>query len=136
MARNSINSFGFFKSSGNFYFIKNRGISKNKFIKAFGVSKKSYMGRVFSRLFIYYCDGAINLKSEYRKYYKKEFTSFNIYLMERHNLLEKEASKLNNKKTYYKNIEYNPERNIEYLIEDSNINKVFKLFFGGVIDED
>lgn len=136
MAWNSSDSSGCFKSSGNFYFIKKKGICKNNFIKAFGVSKKSYIGKVFSRLYIYYCGGAVNLESEYKKYYKKEFPSFIDYLMERHNLLKEEALKLNNQKSYYKVIENNPERNIDSLIEDSSINKVFISFFGGVIGED
>lgn len=136
MAWNSSDSYGCLRSSGNFYFIKNKSICRKNFLKAFGVNDKSYMGNVFSRLYTNYCGGAINLQSEYKKYYKKEFPTFIDYLMERHNLLKDEVSKLNSKKSYYKSIENNPERNVDNLIEDSDIEEVFYSFFGGVIGED
>jgi hypothetical protein len=62
---------------------------------------RSYIGQLVSRIHDYYFKNSILLKKEFKKYYKKEYSSFNDYLDKKHNLFQDEISELNYNIAYY-----------------------------------
>ena len=68
------------------------------------IKKRSYIAITFSKIYDFFCNNAINLKKEYKKYYQKEYLSFEEYLQQKHNLFKDEIECLNNQNSYYKNI--------------------------------
>ena len=77
------------------YFNKSFYLKKSYFYKFFGVKSKSYMGQIISRINDYYFKNSCQLKKDYIKYYKKEYSSFNDYLDKKHNLFQHEIGELN-----------------------------------------
>ena len=98
--------------------------------KFFGVKKNSYMGSVVRRIYDYYCGGATNLYRTYRKYYKKEFSTYEEFLEKHFNLFPDEVKSISSKHLYYKDISFQPANNITNLIQDSEIAKTVKQFLG------
>lgn len=93
------------------------------------------MGRVIQRIFDYYCGGAINFYSTYRRYYRKEISSYTTYLEKHFNLFSEEVEQLISRKLYYKNLSFQPENDITNLTEDLAISNTVKRFLGEEIDE-
>ena len=60
----------------------------------FGVKRRSYAGSVVRRIYEHFCGGAKNLFLEYLLYYKKEFKSFEFFLLEKYNLFEHEVKEV------------------------------------------
>lgn len=114
-----------------FYYIKSININKYNFVKLFNVKYFSYAGSIFKRLFDFYCKHSINLHSEYAKYYKKEFDSYNSFLYNKHNLIQKEIGIFKNKNSSYKDIDNTPESRYKYFIDNDIIEEKFYNFFGG-----
>ena len=92
------------QNSDKAFFIKRNNININKFLKYFGIKKHTFMELVINDLFFNLFGNSINLYKEYRKFYKKEYPTFNDYLQQKHNLLPKEAKLFQNKNSYYKEI--------------------------------
>lgn len=121
--------------NNNFY-IKSRKNRKRKAYTYFGVEKKSYFGRLVSRIYDYYCLGATNLFREYKKYYRKEFDSFDSFLEKRYNLFPNEIEQVNSKQLMYKEIRDGSDSHIKTLIdEDEHFLKSLEEFLGGVYNE-
>lgn len=118
-----------------FYFTKRSRMSSSMFIKHFGLKPKSPIGFVFKRLYDYYSYAAINMLSEYSRYYKKEYFTYEKYLKHKHNLSSQEVAIFNNHRAFYKEISKSPERNICNLLEDEKIKRLFYSFWEGTIHE-
>ena len=67
---------------------------KRRVMKTLGVKKNTFAGNMISRVYDYYFQGAINLKKEYRKYYRKEFCSVEKFIEEHFNIELDDAKKL------------------------------------------
>jgi len=114
--------------TGNYIFYnKNSIFKKSYFFNILGVISKSYIGSIISRIYDYYFINSRSLNKEYRKYYRKEFNTFEDYLNKKHNLFKYEIDKLNNKNVYYSE-KHIAERHVvrEFLgdIYEDNIIKV------------
>ncbi|OPY60241.1 MAG: hypothetical protein A4E56_02817 [Pelotomaculum sp. PtaU1.Bin065] len=116
------------KKNSEIYYIKSFGFNKNNFIKWFKVIRKSYMGSIIERLFDYYFSNSLSLYSEYRKYYRNEFDSFNKYLSCKHNLFPEEIEALSSKRLHYKNLLYEPDLNTTDLLEIEGFAYAFRTF--------
>ena len=83
------------------------------------------MDTVAIKLFDYHFANAISLRKEYRKYYKKEFATFNSFLAQRHNLFSAEIEDIAHKKIFYKDLSITSDLNIAELMNDEIISKAF-----------
>lgn len=109
---------------GNYvFFIKTRKISLSRAYKHFGVKRKTYMGSVVKRIYNYYCTGADNLFLTYLIHYRKEYQSFREYLEKHFNLFPDEIEKVNSWRLHGKNLELQPENNMQALLDDAEIKK-------------
>jgi len=109
------------------YFIKTKGLNKSAFRKYLGVRRKTYMDNVMVRLFSYYYSNATSLKKEYRKYYKKEFATFEEFLSQKHNLTPNEIERLL-ENAYYKDLSIVPDYDIAELMNDDTISSAVLSF--------
>ena len=113
------------------FFNRNHTMSKRFFIKKFKVKKRTYFYNLYSRLYDFIMGGSINLYKEYKKYYKKEYKNFDIFLMERFNMNNDLLKKFNNKKSYYKKINLQCDQAVYNLAQDGEIKKIISEFIGG-----
>ena len=115
-----------------FFFVKKPIItSKYWFLRKLKIKKGSYIFITFSKIYDFFCNHAINLQKEYEKYYQKEYTSFEEYLRQKHNLFDDEIECLKNQNSYYKNIKICPNWNALGLFYDDRFVEIFANFFGG-----
>lgn len=120
------------KIEDNFYFNRIPFVtSKFIFLYKLGFKRNSYMYNTFKKVYDFFCKNAINLQSDYKKYYKNEFDSFEKYLEIKHNLTSKEIFNLNNKYSCYKNITMCSDWNALNLFYDERCIDFFSKFFGG-----
>ncbi len=120
------------KIQNNFYFNKIPFItSKVMFLFRSGFKRNSYMYNIFKIAYDFFCKNAINLQSDYKKYYKDEFDSFEKYLGIKHNLTKEEISCLNNNYSYYKNIAMSSDWHTLSLFYEEKFILFFSEFFGG-----
>jgi hypothetical protein len=112
------------------FFIKRYNISLRGAYRLFGVKKKSYMGSVVRRIYDYYCGDASNLYFTYLRYYKSEFSSYEVYLEKHFNLFPEEVEQLKSRMLYHKDLSFQPENNITNLMEDTAISNTLKRFLG------
>lgn len=96
-------------------------------MKTLGVKKNTFAGNMISRVYDYYFQGAINLKKEYRKYYRKEFCSVEKFIEEHFNIELDDAKKLAEGNYSMKECSRcSVERNIETLNYDESFKKLFQ----------
>jgi len=86
------------------------------------------MSHIANRLFEYYYANSTSLRREYRLYYKKEFETFNDYLMQKHNLLQSEIELLLHRKARYKDLTINSELYLDELMNDEAIHAAVTSF--------
>lgn len=110
------------------YFKKNMRFNKRAFLRTIGIRRKGYMSRVATRLFEYYFANSISLRKEYRKYYRKEFHSYELFLSQRHNLFNPEIELLKTGRGYYKDLSTSADPHISDLMEDESIRDAVLLF--------
>lgn len=126
-----------YKVHGRIYFRQKNIPSKNKIMKTLGVKKKTFAGNMISRLYDHYFKGAINFKKEYRKYYRKEFSSVAKFIEEHFNIEYEHAKILAEGDYSMKDCLHNSiERNIDVLNYDEHFKDVFSKAIGGLEDED
>ena len=87
------------------FFNKNNRMKKKNFINLFKVKKKTYFYNLYSRLYDFLIGGDTNLYKEFKKYYNKEYKSFEEFLIERYNMDEELLKKFKNRKSYYTKFE-------------------------------
>lgn len=117
------------------YFIKNNNMKKSNFLKKFCVKKNSYYYKLYSRLYDYIIGENINLYKEYRKYYKKEYTSYDEFLLEHHNIPKSILNKFNNKNSCYKYKDIGNEQPLYCLVQNEEIKKIINEFIGDFVYE-
>ena len=126
-----------FKNHGIVYFKKKEIPRKSEVMRRLGGKKNTFAGNMISRVYDYYFDGALNLKKEYRRYYRKEFANIEVFIEEHFNIEHEEAIELANEDY---SIKYCTARSIERNIETLNYDEAFKKAFsdavGGLRDED
>lgn len=83
------------------YFNRSKKYKKSYFYKILGFYPKSYFGQVIARIYDFYFKNAKLLKKDFKKYYKKEFASFDEYLNKKHNLFNNEIEKLKPNIAYF-----------------------------------
>lgn len=126
-----------YKKDGIIYFQQKSIPCKRRVMKALGVKKDTFAGNMISRVYDYYFQGAINLRKEYKKYYRKEFCTLEKFIEEHFNIECEEAKKLaagnySMKECSRRSI----ERNIETLNYDESFKRAFSKAIGGLEDED
>jgi len=83
------------------YFNKSFKLKKSYFFKFLDIYPRSYIGQIISRIHDYYFKNSHLLKTEFKKYYKKEFSTFEDFLDKKHNLFKNEIKELNYNNAYY-----------------------------------
>lgn len=126
-----------YKKEGKIYFRGKYIPRKLKVMKKLGVTKNTFAGDMISRVYDYYFDGGLNFRKEYRRYYRKEFSTIEEFIEEHFNIEHDEAIKLTAGDYSMKDCSYRSiERNIETLNYDENFKKAFSGAVGGLEDED
>lgn len=118
------------------FFIKKNNMSKKKFLKKFNVKNNSYLYNLYSRLYDYIIGNCFNLYDEFKKYYKKEYLKFDIFLSEHYNMPEKLIKEYNNKKSYYKYKDVGNEQPLYPILRDEEVRNIVCEFVGGFVYED
>ena len=126
-----------YKSHGIMYFQKRKIPKKWIVLKRLGVKPGTFAGGTISRLYDYYFNGAVDFVSDYKKYYSKEFDSVAQFIEERYNIDHEDAivfaaDHYSMKECSIRSI----ERNVETLIYDEEIERLFSEAVGGIKDED
>lgn len=123
------------KFNGFLFFNKNEVGSKSILLKKYGVKKNSYAGNVLARIYDQYFGNSIEIKKEYKRYYKKEFRDYVQYLVCRFNMPETLAIKISEEKKYYVNLNWKEEQPGSRFSYDDDLRKQFWDFVGGLEDE-
>lgn len=110
--------------------------TKNKLLVLYGVKRNSYAGRVVARIYDTYFGNPIDIKREFKKYYKKEFKSFEQYLVCRFNMPEELAKRIAAEKKYYVDLEWQEDQPGLTFSYDDELKIQFWKFVGGLIYED
>ena len=122
-----------YKINGRIFFKHKDVPCKRRVMKTLGVKKNTFAGNMISRVYDYYFQGAINLKKEYRKYYRKEFCSVEKFIEEHFNIELDDAKKLAEGNYSMKECSRcSVERNIETLNYDESFKKAFSKAVGGL----
>ena len=114
-------------------FKKNNKMQKRNFIRIFKVKKNSYFYNLYSRLYDFLIGGSVNLYKEYRKYYKKEYKTFEKFLIERYNMDEGLLEKFKNRRSYYEKFDIMCDQTVHSLAQDEEIKEIISKFMGGYI---
>lgn len=123
------------RSKNYILFIKGLRTSKIGIYKYFGVRKNSYAGTIISRIYDYYCIGAKNLFLEYLRFYRKEFSSYKEFLVQKYNVDDKAIEKGVPKRLYCKDIAKALDGQIANFSYYDNFAKMIKEFIGWQANE-
>ena len=94
------------------------------------------MGNLVTKIYDFYCRGAKNRYVEYKKYYNREFSSYEEFLSKKYILFDKEIDELSSPFLYCKDIGELKDYNVELLCEDEEIQQAVFDFLGGQKNED
>ncbi|MDR1397601.1 MAG: hypothetical protein LBJ14_07705, partial [Desulfarculales bacterium] len=86
------------------FFTRTSSFTKSNFLLLANIKPNSWIATVVERQYEQYFENAVLLSTEYKKFYLKEFNSFNIYLSQRYNLFSEEISLFDTTKIYYRNV--------------------------------
>ena len=115
------------------FFNKNNRMKKKNFKNLFKVKKKTYFYNLYSRLYDFLIGGDTNLYKEFKKYYNKEYKSFEEFLIERYNMDEELLKKFKNRKSYYKKFDTMCDQVVHSLAQDEEIEEIINKFMGGYV---
>ena len=101
----------------------------------FGVKPHSYASRLVDNLYDFYVAGASNLKWQYLRYYKNEFSSFQEFLAKRYNMYPSEVEEFCSWRSFVKELKYEPNLYIEELIQDERMAALLQKYLGEIEDE-
>ena len=109
------------------YFQKTKNNSYKAMLKYFKIKKNSYFSYFFKRLnYELFCNST-NLYAEYKKFYKKEFNSYEDFLSKKYNLFDCELNRFSNlKKLCYKEFSYADDKVVNTLCDDKFFNQFEK----------
>lgn len=102
----------------------------------FGVKRRSYAGSVVRRIYDYFCGGSKSLFLEYLIYYRKEFSSFKEFLIDKYNLFESEVEEIISWRLFCKDLSSTPDTNIQNFLEYDDMRNVIYEWLGDALDED
>lgn len=126
-----------YKRRGQVFFQQKRIPRRSTVLRRLGVKKNTFAGNMIARVYDYYFQGSVNFRKEYRKYYRKEFPSLEVFIVERFNIEHDEAVKLAAGNYSMKECScWSIERNIETLNYDEAFKRAFSDAIGGLDDED
>lgn len=109
--------------------------SRRSLQKKFGLKGRSYAGNIMRRIYHYYFENAINVKREYKKFYKKEFPQYIDYLVCHFNISNQLADKISKSKLYYSDLEWKSDH-INYSFSyDEKLSDLFWNSVGGYCNE-
>lgn len=109
------------------YFQKSRRNSYKAMMNFFIIRKHTYFSYFFHRLYNELFCNSTNLYSEYKKYYKKEFESYNDFLLNKCNLFDYELNNFSNiKKIHHKNFSFADDNVVNTLCDLNFYNKFEK----------
>ncbi|MBQ7940127.1 MAG: hypothetical protein IJ281_07100 [Clostridia bacterium] len=101
-----------------------------------GVKKNSYAGSIVKRMYDYFCGGSNNLFAEYFMYYRKEFGSFEEFLVSKYNMFEGEAKKMASWRLFCKDLSSTPDTNIKDFLEHDDMREIIEKWLGDDRNED
>lgn len=101
-------------------------------LKKYGVKGNSYAGNVLKRIYHYYFGDSVNLYKEYKKYYKKEFKTYDNYLECHLGLPDELRRKIVYRKIFYVNLEGKGEHIGDSFLYDDELKEQFWEFAGGI----
>lgn len=118
------------------FFNKRKIGSKHRIFKFFGVKEKSYAGKTLLRLYMQYFGEAELLRQTYRKYYKKEFSTYKDFLVCRYNISDKLAEVIMKENMSCTDLSSKGD-DIAYSFDsDDELKKFFLEYAGGIRYED
>ena len=120
----------------NYLFFNKKEIgTRSKLLRLYKVKKNTYAGQVVDRIYNSLFGNPINIKSEFLKYYKKEFEYCNQYLICHFNMPEELARKICNEKKYYVDLNWKVDQIWNSFTFDEILTEKFWNLVGGMVDE-
>ena len=106
-------------SAKNFYYQKSHRINYTAFRKFFCIRRNTYFDIVLYRLYReLFCNGEC-LYREYKKYYKKEFETFELFLKRKYNFLSSDFENYSCiKRIVYKHFSYSSDSVVNTLCDE------------------
>lgn len=102
----------------------------------FGVKRRSYAGSIVKRIYDYFCGGAKNLFLEYLLCYRKEYESYEQFLLGKYNLFEYEVKNIISWRLYCKDLSCTPDINVKDFLEYDEMKSIIRKLLGEIPDED
>lgn len=123
------------KFSHYLFFNKENIGSRRKLSRIYKIKLNSYAGRVLSRVYNFYFGNPINIQSEYRRYYKKEFKNCEDFLICRFNMPSELAKRILKESTHYVDLDYKGEEINFAFSYDDKLSDFFWNNVGGLVNE-
>ncbi len=122
---------------GDYIFFEKKIVgSVRRLIRRYGVKRKSYAGDVLERLYYYYFGDAVDIKKEYKRFYKNEFDNIDMYLECHMCIPERVRGKLSAKKILCVNLEGKGQHiGDSFYYDDDGLKELFWNMVGGVENE-
>lgn len=120
----------------NYCFFNKREIgSLRKMQRKFGVKKDSYAGNIIKRLYYEFFGQACSVKSYYRKYYRKEYSSCEEFLNCRFAISPELANIIVKEKLWFSNMKSKRDSISIYLNYENSLRDIFVKYVGGITYE-
>lgn len=122
---------------GNYIFFDKKSVgSVSRLIHRYGVKRKSYAGEVLERIYYYYFGDAVNIKKEYKKFYKNEFDNVDMFLECHMGIPERVRRKLSAKRILFVNLDGKGQHiGDSFYYDDDGLKEQFWNMVGGVENE-
>ena len=101
-------------------------------MRRLGVKKKTYAGRMISRTYDYYFHNGIDIHREYKKYYKKEFASEQLFVEEKYDVDQELAKRVTQRRYCIKEYRACIDKLVENLNYDRGFDESFSHAVGGI----
>lgn len=118
------------------FFNKSEVGTRRRLLRKYKVRMGSYAGKVLLRIYNSYFGNATSIKREYLRYYKKEFRTYEEYLICRFNMPEDLAKRICNEKSYYVDLGWKGDQVGYAFSHDKELKEQFWSFVGGIEYED
>ena len=122
---------------GNYIFFDKKSVgSVSRLIRRYGVKRKSYAGEVLERIYYYYFGDAVNIKKEYKKFYKNEFDNVDMFLECHMGIPERVRRKLSAKRILFVNLDGKGQHiGDSFYYDDDGLKEQFWNMVGGLENE-
>lgn len=113
-------------SNNKIFFNAHKIKSKQQLFNTLLIVPDSVIGIVVARIYNWYFEGAVNLKREYKIYYKQEFENFKEFLSKHYLVPKRYINTIVSEDFWMKDLKVNIDYNLKTFLEDENdINKIF-----------